>query len=208
MGFCSPLRCLPNVTHMRGCSSSLQAPRLKPFVARASPLIATGRTSLCIVAQRAVTKKVQIVLTQDVANLGQQGQLKAVPVGFYRNYLHPQGLASIATDSVLEQIKRQVEAEERARLEEKARAQAMATALGTIGKFIIKKKVGEKDHIFGSVTAQEVVDAIKLQTGRELDRRDFTVPEIKTLGTFEATVKLHPEVVGSFKIVVQKDTSA
>lgn len=149
-----------------------------------------------------------MVLRENVPSVGQQGQLKAVPIGFYRNYLQPQGLAAIATESVLEQIKRQQEAEERARLEEKAKAQAMATALGTIGKFIIKKKVGEGEQIFGSVTAADLVDAIKMQTGRELDKRDFTVPEIKSLGTFDATVRLHPEVIGSFKVVVQKDTSA
>ena len=161
-----------------------------------------------MVAQRAVTKKVQVVLTQNVKQLGQQGQLKAVPVGYFRNFLAPQGLASLATDNILDQIKRQQEAEDRARLEEKAKAQAMSTALSTIGKFIIKKKVGEKDQIFGSVTTGDVVEAIKMQTGRELDRRDVTLPDIKTLGTYDATVKLHPEVFGAFKVVVQKDTSA
>lgn len=165
-------------------------------------------TSIRVVAQRAVTKKIKVVLNKNIANLGEQGQLKAVPVGFYRNYLQPQNLASIATDSIMDQIQKQIEAEERARLEEKAKAQAMATALATIGKFIIKKKVGEKEQIFGSVTAADVAEAIKMQTGRDLDRKDITVPEIKTLGTYDATVKLHAEVTGAFKVVVQKDTSS
>ena len=150
----------------------------------------------------------QVVLTRNIADLGTQGQLKAVPVGYFRNYLAPQGLAALATDSILDQIKRQQEAEDRARLEEKAKAGAMATALSTIGKFIIKKKVGEMEQIFGSVTAADIVEAIKMQTGRELDRRAITLPDIKTLGTYEATVKLHPEVIGAFKIVVQKDTTS
>lgn len=193
---------------MRSFSLNLQVAQ-SPFVTSVSSSTATSRsTTVRVVAQRAVTKKVQVVLTQNVSTLGTQGELKAVPVGYFRNYLAPQGLASLATDSILEQIKRQQEAEDRARLEERAKAQAMATALSTIGKFIIKKKVGEKDQIFGSVTAADVVDAIKMQTGRELEKRDVTLPEIKTLGTYEATVKLHPEVVGAFKVVVQKDTSA
>ena len=57
------------------------------------------------------------------------------------------------------------------------------------------------------MSGQDIVDAIKMQTGRELDRRSITLPEIKELGTYDATVKLHAEVTGSFKVVVQKDTS-
>eukprot|EP00890_Picochlorum_soloecismus_P001193 jgi/Picsp_1/2074/NSC_05539-R1_50s ribosomal protein l9 len=168
---------------------------------------ASSRSVLRVVAQRAVTKKVQIVLKSQVPSLGNVGELKSVPVGYYRNFLQPQGLAEVATEAVLAEIKKKQEIEERARLEQKAKAQAMATALGTIGKFIIKKKVGEEGQIFGSVSGQDIVDAIKMQTGRELDRRSITLPEIKELGTYDATVKLHADVVGSFKVVVQKDTS-
>lgn len=128
--------------------------------------------------------------------------------GYFRNYLQPNGWAAQATDGILEQIKKQRDAEDRARMEEKAKAQAMATALSVIGKFIIKRKVGEGNKIFGSVTAQDVVEAIKMQTGREIEKKNVTVPEIKELGSYDATVKLHPEVVGAFKVVVQKDTSA
>ena len=161
-----------------------------------------------VVAQRAVTKKVQVILTTQVGGLGKEGELKAVPVGYFRNYLQPQGLAAVATDGILAQLAKQREAEDRARMEVKAKAQAMATALATIGKFVIKKKVGEEEQIFGSVTAQDVVDAIKMQTGRQLEKRDVTLPEIKKLGTYDATVKLHAEVTGAFKVIVAKDTSA
>eukprot|EP00887_Chlorella_sp_A99_P006469 scaffold3.g6469.t1 len=178
---------------------------VQPFTA-ASSSRSTARAPLSVVAQKRVVKKEQVLLTRDVAGLGKEGQLKAVPAGFWRNYLKPQGLAVFASEGILDRIRMQREAEERRKLEEKAKAQAMATALATIGKFVIKKKVGEKDAIFGSVTTQEVVDAIRTQTGRELDRKAVTLPEIKALGTYDATVKLHPEVIGAFKIVVQKDT--
>ena len=177
-------------------------------VCRSAGRRAIGRSGLRVVAQRAVTKKIQVVLTEKVQNLGDQGELKSVPLGYYRNFLQPQGLAAVATDTILEEIKRQNELKERARMEEKAKAQAMATALATIGKFVIKKKVGEGEQIFGSVSPQDIVEAIKMQTGRELEKRTVNLPEIKTLGTYEATVKLHPEVIGSFKVIVQKDTSA
>ena len=176
-------------------------------LASSSSSSSSRRSSLVVLAQKRVQKKLQIVLSKDVKDLGNAGELKSVPLGYYRNYLQPQGLANLATESVLTAIQERQAAEERARLEEKAKAQAMATALSTIGKFIIKKKCGDSNQIFGSVTTAEIAEAIRQQTGRELDRRTFTVPEIKELGTFDATVKLHPEVVGEFKVVVQKDTS-
>jgi len=55
------------------------------------------------------------------------------------------------------------------------------------------------------VTAQEVVDAIEQQTGRVVDKRMVTLPEIKEAGTFNASVKLHPEVTGEFKLVIQRE---
>lgn len=55
-----------------------------------------------------------------------------------------------------------------------------------------------------SVTAQEVVDAIASQTGRTLDKKNFDLPDIKKLGTYDVSVRLHPNVVGKFKVVVQK----
>jgi len=85
----------------------------------------------------------------------------------------------------------------------------MATALATIGKFVIKKKTApDGDEIFGSVSVAEVVAAVEQQTGKVLDKRAVTLPEIKTVGTFDATVKLHPEVVGAFKVVVQREKNA
>lgn len=77
------------------------------------------------------------------------GELKNVAVGYFRNYLMPQGLATVATPDILAEIKAAKEAEQRALQQEKARAEAMATALRTIGKFIIKKKVGDNEQIFG-----------------------------------------------------------
>jgi large subunit ribosomal protein L9 len=64
--------------------------------------------------------------------------------------------------------------------------------------------VGENDQIFGSVQAQEITAYIEKQTGRQLEARNVTLPEMKTLGTYDATIKLHPEVTGSFKVQVVK----
>lgn len=69
-----------------------------------------------------------MVLKRDVPGLGSEGSLKSVPVGYWRNYLQPQGLAAFADAGILETIRRKLEEEERLRLEEKAKAQAMVGA--------------------------------------------------------------------------------
>ena len=81
----------------------------------------------------------------------------------------------------------------------------MAKALATLAKFTVKKKAGEGNKIFGSVSAQDVADAIEGQTSRKLDKSIFTLPDVKELGTYDVTAQLHPEVVGSFQLVVAKE---
>jgi large subunit ribosomal protein L9 len=156
----------------------------------------------------APTHTTQVVLHTPVQGLGAKGDLATVPLGFYRNFLAPQRAASVATPGILKQADAAREADAARAEEVKAKAKAMATALATIGKFVIKKKAGEGDAIFGAVTAAEVVAAIEQQTGRALDKRGVTLPDIKALGTYDATVRLHPEVVGEFKVVVQKEKAA
>ncbi|GFH11513.1 ribosomal_L9 domain-containing protein [Haematococcus lacustris] len=90
---------------------------------------------------------------------------------------------------------------------EKAKAQGFANALAAIGKFVIKKKTGDKDQIYGSVQTSEIADAIYQQTGRSVADAEFTIPEIKSVGTFECNVRLHPEVTATFSVVIQKDKS-
>lgn len=154
-------------------------------------------------------KPIQVVLTKKVPNLGDAGALVTVPLGYFRNLLRPARLATPATEGALRNIEAARQAEIKRANEVKAKAQAMATALATIGKFVIKKKASsDSDAIFGAVTTAEVVAAVEQQTGRVLDKRAMTLPEIKSLGTFDATIKLHPEVVGAFKVVVQREKNA
>lgn len=160
---------------------------------------------MCVEANKKVVKKTKVILVKDLTDLGKEGEIKSVPTGFWRNYLQPSGAAKIADASILETIRQKKEDEIRARMEEKAQAQAFAQALSTIGKFMIKKKVGDKDQIFGSVSVKEVADAIYQQTSRVIPEADFSVPEIKSVGTYECTVVLHPEVTGTFSVVIQKE---
>jgi large subunit ribosomal protein L9 len=168
---------------------------------------AVARSPLRVVAQRAVKKTTSVVLTEQIPGVGSKGELVSVATGYFRNFLAPQGKAEIATAEILNAIADKIAQEEAAKRQQQAKAEAMATALATIGKFVVTKKVGDEGQIFGSVTTQEIVDAIAQQTGRELNKKDVTLPEIKSLGTYDAEIKLHPQVVGRFKVVVKKDTT-
>ena len=81
-------------------------------------------------------------------------------------------------------------------------AESRKTALQTIGRFVIRKQVGEKEAIFGTVTTQEVADIIQENTNLEIDRRGITLPEISKIGFYPAEVKLHPEVTATIEIQV------
>lgn len=149
-----------------------------------------------------MAKRVQVVLNKDVNKLGEAGDLLEVAPGFARNYLVPQGIAVPATPGVIKQFEQRKEKERQRLLEIKRQAENRKTALETIGRFVIKKQVGEEDAIFGTVTNIDVAEAIEEATGQEVDRRGITLPEINKTGFYKAQVKLHPEVEANIEIQV------
>ena len=149
-----------------------------------------------------MAKRVQLVLSQDISKLGNQGDLVEVAPGYARNYLLPRGLGYRAAPGVLKQVERRRE-EERQRLAQiKQDAESMKTAIATIGLFTIKKEVGADDAIFGTVTSDEVADVIKTMTGKDIDRRDIDVPPINKLGEYTVQIKLHSEVTADLRLRV------
>jgi large subunit ribosomal protein L9 len=149
-----------------------------------------------------MAKRVQVVLTEDVRKLGQNGDLVEVAPGYARNFLIPQGKAVRTTPGVLKQVERRREAERQRQLEIKQEAESMKTALATIGMFSIQKPVGENDAIFGTVTAIDVANVIQAMTGKEVDRRNIDLPDINKLGEYQAELKLHPEVTATVNLRV------
>ncbi len=147
-----------------------------------------------------MAKRVQVVLTEDIRKLGQNGDLVEVAPGYARNYLLPNGKAVRTTPGVLKQVERRREAERQRQIEIKQEAEATKKALATIGMFTIQKPVGENDAIFGTVTSSDVADVIKSLSGKEVDRRDITVPDINKLGEYEAQIKLHAEVTATVNL--------
>jgi large subunit ribosomal protein L9 len=149
-----------------------------------------------------MAKRVQLVLNQDISKLGKSGDLVEVAPGYARNYLLPRGLAVHTTPGILKQVERRREAERQRLLELKKEAEAQKAALEKVGRLAISKQVGENEAIFGTVTNQDVSDAIQSAAGIELDRRSITVPDIHSLGSYKIDIKLHPEVTATVEIQV------
>ena len=149
-----------------------------------------------------MAKQVQLVLIKDVSKLGKSGDLVDVAPGYARNYLIPQSLATHATLGILRQVERRREQERQRQVEVRQQALEQKAALEKVGKLKIAKPVGENEAIFGTVTTQDVAEAIQAASSQEIDRRRITIPDINQLGTYKAQIKLHSEVTAEINIEV------
>ena len=144
----------------------------------------------------------KVILRKDVKGRGRTGDIVEVAHGYARNFLIPQGIATLATDGALDQAKSMQRARAHRLEKEKIGAQATADILN-IAKVEIKANSGEEGKLFGSVTTADVAKAITEATSIEIDRRDLTLgAQIRSLGTYIATVDLHPEVKATINIEV------
>ncbi len=145
----------------------------------------------------------KVILRADVDNLGRLGDIVAVRPGYGRNYLLPQGLASLATPGnlkVFEQERRKLQAMNDAI---KADASALASRIEA-AKVVIEVRTGDGDKLYGSVTSPQIA-AILAEQGVDVDRRKIQLDEgIRTLGEYIVDVKLHPEVVAKLTVNVVK----
>ena len=149
-----------------------------------------------------MAKRVQVALTESISSLGKDGDIVEVAPGYARNFLLPFGKAVNVTPAVLKQIERKKAKEKIAADNLKQEAVDFETALKTIGRFTIKKQVGEDGVLFGTVTNGDVAEAIEETTKKAIDRRTITVPDIHNLGSYVVKIKLHPEVNAEVKIEV------
>ena len=143
----------------------------------------------------------EVILTEDVNHLGHMGDLVRVKGGYGRNYLIPRKLAVLATAGSKKELDHQlaVLADKKAKL--KMSAQQTASSLSGVSVTIIRQ-AGESDRLFGSVTNRDV-EAALAAAGHVVDRKRITINDtIKTLGTYEAIVKLHADVSTVVKVVV------
>ncbi|HEX9243072.1 MAG TPA: 50S ribosomal protein L9 [Anaeromyxobacter sp.] len=146
----------------------------------------------------------KLILREDVENLGKGGELVEVKPGYGRNYLLPRGLAVAANPKNVRELEHQKAIAQAKAAKLKASAEAVAKRLSET-PIALKRKVGEQDKLYGSVTAMDLAEALAAR-GLQLDRRSIDLSEpIKTLGEFEVPVKLHSEVVGKLKVKVEPE---
>jgi large subunit ribosomal protein L9 len=142
---------------------------------------------------------VRVILRSDLDGLGKRGDIVDVADGYGRNYLLPRKLALMATAGSVEQAAKMRRARDLRDASDREAAQTVATTL--VPKVItVTAKAGSEGRLFGSVTAADVVAAVREQTGIELERRQLDVEPIKSVGQHSVTAKLHHDV--SFPITV------
>ena len=147
----------------------------------------------------------EVILRQHVDNLGKRGEIVKVADGYARNFLLPRKLALPATDANRKWVERERKLAEVRDQEERGAAQAIATRLSALD-LEIRRKVGENDQLYGSVTNADIADVIAAK-GFEIDRRKILLPDpIKALGEHIVPVKLHRDVTAQVKVSVVRDT--
>ncbi len=144
----------------------------------------------------------KVVLTKDVKELGKSGQIVNVAEGYARNFLFPRKLATAADAGTLKQIETKKKLLELKLEHQLADAKEIAERLkGT--SVTIKGKTGAGTKLYGSITNQDIADALLKQHHIKVDKRSINVAEtIKTVGTHEASIKLHHDVSATINVIV------
>jgi large subunit ribosomal protein L9 len=144
----------------------------------------------------------EVILRQHVDNLGRRGEIVKVADGYARNYLLPRKLALLATEGNKKQIERERAKFDAVEAEEQKVASAMGDRLSAIESLDIRRKVGETEALYGSVTTADIAEALHAK-GFDIDRRKVQLQEpIKKLGEYEVPIKLHREVIAKVKVHV------
>jgi large subunit ribosomal protein L9 len=146
----------------------------------------------------------EVILKEDVNNLGHRGDVVKVADGYGRNYLLPKKLAMEATTAnkaVIEQMKASAV---RRSAKEKTEAEALVLQLNEAA-LVFERKVGENDHLFGSVTSADIAHQLEVK-GFNIDRRKIQLDEpLKQVGEFHVPIKLHREVTAHVPVTVKGD---
>ena len=144
----------------------------------------------------------EAILLRDVETLGEKGTVVDVSKGYLRNYLIPRKLAQPATKGAVDAAQRRAAAEERAAQEAVGRAAEQAELLNKT-VLTISQQAGEDGRLFGSVTTQDIADAIKDARGIAVDKRHVHLDEpIKSVGTYMVVVEVVPGVTATIKTMV------
>ena len=144
---------------------------------------------------------IEVILREDVKSLGKAGALVRVKPGYARNYLLPQGLAYEATEGNKKRIAAERKARDAQGAADKVDAQKVAETLSGVA-LTLSAKAGEGDRLFGSITTQDIADALAAR-GHPVDKRRIELDHpIKVLGNHTVAVRLHPEVHADLQVTV------
>ncbi|MGH9775732.1 MAG: 50S ribosomal protein L9 [Candidatus Acidiferrales bacterium] len=146
----------------------------------------------------------QVILQEDVAKLGDRGQIVEVAAGYARNYLLPRKLALEASPANMKRMEKMRVIFAKKEATEKESAAKQAELLGTIS-VTLRRKAGENDQLFGSVTSADLAEALAAQ-GFQVDKRKIALDEpIKLVGEYQVPVRLHREITATLKVAVQRE---
>lgn len=143
----------------------------------------------------------EVILREDIKTLGKAGELVKVKPGYARNYLLPKGLAYEATEGNRKRILAESKARAARAEQEAGEARALAAQLGGVA-LTLTRKAGEGDRLFGSITAQDLADALAAQ-GHAVDKRRIELEHpIKTIGQHTVPIRLHQDVTAEIRLTV------
>jgi large subunit ribosomal protein L9 len=146
----------------------------------------------------------EVILREDVDKVGARGALVKVADGYARNFLLPKKLAVQATASNKKIVEQEREGYVRREAKAQSESEDLAKLLANV-TLTFRQKVGENDHLFGSVTAKDIAEALEAQRFH-IDRRKVLLEEpIRTLGEHNVTLRLHREVSTGIKVVVEAE---
>jgi large subunit ribosomal protein L9 len=147
-----------------------------------------------------MARTVQVILTEDLPNVGRSGELAKVRPGFARNFLVPRGLAAMATTDNVRKLQHDRRVAEARAAKLRSEAEQLAAKLEKV-KLTVSRPVGEGDKLYGSVGARDVADALAEQ-GFDIDRRKIMLEPIKELGSFEVPIKIASGVDAKIQLEV------
>ena len=135
-----------------------------------------------------MARNVQVVLKEDLPNVGASGDLVKVKPGYARNFLIPRGLAAMATKDNVKRIEHEKRVAQARSVKQRATAEGLAAALRGL-KLKIEAQVGEEEKLYGSVTSRDIEEAL-VEKEFEVDRRKIVMNPIKELGDHKVTIKV------------------
>jgi len=145
----------------------------------------------------------KVILLKDVAGLGHVGDVKEVSEGYARNFLLRQQLVTTATPAALGNLKQHIAAEKRKQEKIEATKQALSEQLSGI-TITFQARAGKSGRLYGSITSQDIAEALREQNGLSIDRRSITLPDpLRALGTYQIPVRVGSGKEPRLTVIVQ-----